>query len=70
MHDEDEKECVNPNTALTCETKRPTIMVELQNRRDKTAKHLEDIDAAIKLFTEQPALEQALTSIGRLNIRL
>lgn len=53
-----------------CESERPTVMVELQRRRDRAVKQLEDIDTAIRLFTEQPALEQALTSIGRLGISL
>lgn len=57
-------------TMAVCEAERPTVMVELQNRRDRTAKQLQDIDAAIELFKQQPALERALTSIGRLGIRL
>jgi hypothetical protein len=56
--------------ASICEIERPSIMIELQQRRDRAVKQLEDIDRAIQLFTNQPALEQALTALGRINIRL
>ena len=59
---------------IQCETKaialgeRPSIMVELQRRRDKAADELKQIDDAIAIFNGQPELEKALSALGRIGI--
>jgi hypothetical protein len=47
---------------------RPSVMVELQRRRDKAVQELSQIDEAIALFNSQPELEKALSALGRLGV--
>jgi hypothetical protein len=57
--------------APTCEalsSERPSVMVELQRRRDKAADELKQIDDAIAIFNGQPELEKALSALGRIGI--
>ena len=66
-----EIECAKPPQTLSVgRAERPSVMIELQHRREDAAQRLQDIDAAIELFEKQPELEKALTSIGRLGIHL
>jgi hypothetical protein len=55
----------------TCEalsSERPSVMVELQRRRDKASDELKQIDDAIAIFNSQPELEKALSALGRIGI--
>jgi hypothetical protein len=47
---------------------RPSVIVELQRRRDKAADELQQIDDAIAIFISQPELEKALSALGRIGI--
>lgn len=66
-----EIECAKQKQELAVgRSERPSVMIELQRRREDAVQRLQDIEAAIELFEKQPELEKALTSIGRLGIHL
>jgi hypothetical protein len=65
MYDEVAKasigECSSP--------RRASVVTQLERQRDEVKQRLSDIEAALKLFKENPILEQAFNSVAQLGIR-
>lgn len=51
-----------------CTPRQMTVMEQLEDRRERAVKQLEEVDSAIAVFKEHPEVEKALTALARVGI--